>query len=579
MYGQTEATARMAYLPPRLAAGRPECIGRPVPGGRFRLEPLADRPEPDVGELVYTGPNVMLGYAGAAADLALGRTVHELHTGDIARRHPDGLYQVVGRRGRFVKLYGLRVDLDQLELVLAARGVTACCLGSDDELVVAVEGEAADRRVVADAAGLPAPAVRVLLVAALPRLPNGKPDRVAVAELRADQPERATELRALYAEVLCTPDVTEDSTFVGLGGDSLSYVHLSARLEELLGHLPSDWHTTPIGELRAAGRAPSRRRSLDTSVALRAVAILLIVGTHAALLDLPGGAHLLLAVVGYNLARFQLTAAPRRDRLRSIGRSIRRIALPSIAWAATVHLVLGSYSAAQVLLVNYVLGVPAHNDFWFVETAVYLLAALSALLAVPLVDRLDRQHPFGLPLALVAVGLVSRYGLVPGKPPTPVVVFWLVALGWAAARAATMPQRLAVTGLAAATIGGFHGDLARELLMIGGYALLVWVPVLPSLPAVNRAATVLAGSSLYIYLTHWQVYRPLEDDPLLASAASLVVGIGYAAVVARVAAAMADLRRPGSRRGREPRGRRVRGDAPEPAAAAGRRSAASPAAR
>src|SRR5690606_323938 len=59
MYGQTEATARMAYLPPEFAASHPHCIGVPIPGGEFRLAPLPEWPEPDTGELVYTGPNVM----------------------------------------------------------------------------------------------------------------------------------------------------------------------------------------------------------------------------------------------------------------------------------------------------------------------------------------------------------------------------------------------------------------------------------------------------------------------------------------------------------------------------------------
>ena len=83
MYGQTEATARMAYLPPDQAAEHPHAIGVPVPGGSFRLEPV---PGLDDCELVYTGPNVMLGYAERPEDLALGRVITELHTGDLARR-------------------------------------------------------------------------------------------------------------------------------------------------------------------------------------------------------------------------------------------------------------------------------------------------------------------------------------------------------------------------------------------------------------------------------------------------------------------------------------------------------------
>ncbi len=131
MYGATEATARMAYLPPDLAASRPSAIGRPIPGGAFRIDPVEGFD--DGGELVYEGPNVMMGYAESRADLALGSTVRELRTGDIARCGPDGLYEVIGRASRFVKLFGLRIDLQQLETWLAARGVAAQCAADDGD--------------------------------------------------------------------------------------------------------------------------------------------------------------------------------------------------------------------------------------------------------------------------------------------------------------------------------------------------------------------------------------------------------------------------------------------------------------
>src|SRR5690606_5321492 len=104
MYGQTEATARMAYLPPELVLVEPSAIGRPIPGGSLRI----DQPDATgVGELVFTGPNVMLGYAETPADLARGRDVRELRTGDLGRVDEHGLLHVVGRRSRFAKLFGL----------------------------------------------------------------------------------------------------------------------------------------------------------------------------------------------------------------------------------------------------------------------------------------------------------------------------------------------------------------------------------------------------------------------------------------------------------------------------------------
>ena len=583
MYGQTEATARMAYLPPDLAESHPQAIGVPVPGGSFRLEPLADAPHPDTGELVYRGPNVMLGYAESPADLGLGRTVGELHTGDVARRTPEGLYELVGRRSRFAKILGLRVDPQRVEALLERHGVTACCLSADDELVVAALGgdPAQVRRLVAAESGLPARAVRVHLLAELPRLATGKTDYEALRELTrrdavrppvaksrdADSPGAAAvgaapsavgesrnavaagrpsgaagvDLCQLYAEILDRSDVTPGHSFVDLGGDSLSYVEMSLRLEEALGHLPSNWHILPIRDLRPPPRQTrARRRVLETSVALRAIAIILVVGTHMQLFALSGGAHLLLGVAGFNFARFQLTDAGRLDRLRQICGGIARVAVPSMTWIGAAFLVTDDYRPSTVLLLNSLVGPDDGRiewHFWFIEALVYILVGLAAVLAIPGVDRVERRFPFAFPLALMALGLVSRYDVFGLDArydlPTAVVAFWLFALGWAAARAGGVRHRLVVTAAAAATIPGFFGQPQREALIMAGLALLIWVPTVPSVGPLNRLVGVVAGSSLYIYLTHWQVFPLLDEWPLLALAASLAVGVGYAALATR----------------------------------------------
>ncbi|NGO47610.1 AMP-binding protein [Streptomyces ureilyticus] len=609
MYGQTEATARMAYLPPHLAAERPEAVGVPIPGGSFRLHPVDDQGDPEVGELgdpgigelVYSGPNVMLGYAESPADLSLGRTVRELHTGDLARRAPDGLYEIVGRRSRFVKILGLRIDPQRVEALLERHGVTASCTADGDALAVAARGDkAADgdrlRRLVAGECGIPVRAIRVQVLAELPRLAAGKPDYEAVRQLTRPAPQEAEEaaglardLCRLYAEILDRADATEDSSFVSLGGDSLSYVEMSLRLEEALGGLPTDWHTKPIRELRAlaapvperagagaggvpaAGAAkrparwngwpstrtrgpespqtsrPSRswrtRRTLETGVALRAVGIVLIVASHIPFFSLQGGAHVLIGVAGFNFARFHLTGAERRARLRHLWRGIARVALPSVAWIAGAVALTGLYDPANALLLNSLLdqGTERHEwHYWFVEALVYILVVLAVLMAVPLLDRLERRYAFGVPLALLAVGMIGRYDLPDLAPARfhlgPTVVFWLFALGWAAARATTVRQRSLLTAVLLLALPGLFNDQPlRTTLVVAGLTLLIWMPTLPSLGPLNRIAGILASSSLYIYLTHFQVYPHVPDDfPLLALFASLAVGIGYAAVATRV---------------------------------------------
>lgn len=532
MYGQTEATARMAYLPPDLATAYPSAVGVAVPGGTLSIED---------GELVYDGPNVMLGYADSPADLALGRTVHRLRTGDLAREVASGVYEVVGRRGRFVKAFGLRIDLARVESLLAGRGVTAACAGADEAVVVAVEGRHdadAVRHDVARDCGLPARAVSVHPVRALPRLSTGKVDYPAVAALGAPRPAPAVtgSLRALYADVLERDDVTDDSTFVGLGGDSLSYVELSLRVEEELGHLPPSWHLTPVGALTAATRR-RRGRTVETSVVLRALAIIVIVGTHSDLFGFAGGAHALLAVAGFNFARFHLTSASRRTRTRHALRSVARIAVPSIAWIGAMVAVTDTYDLANVGLLNAVLGPATLGPtwhFWFVESLVWTVLVLTALFRLRVVDRLERRAPFAFAMAAVAVGLTTRFGLVPVRPGadrlgSAYAVFWLFALGWATAKARSRRDRVLVTAAVLATLPGFFGGaVLRTATVMAGLLLLVWVPAIRWPARLVRPTGTLAAASLYVYLTHWQVFPRLrESSPLAAVLASFAVGLAY----------------------------------------------------
>ena len=133
----------------------------------------------------------MLGYAECPEDLAAGRTITELRTGDLARLHPTGVYEVVGRRSRFVKIVGLRVDLGQVERILADLGVQAASAGTDDGVVVAVEGDHDTHllgKVLAQGMGLPRAALEVHAVDHLPRLATGKLDYQGVLALRRPKP-------------------------------------------------------------------------------------------------------------------------------------------------------------------------------------------------------------------------------------------------------------------------------------------------------------------------------------------------------------------------------------------------------
>ncbi|AXT85597.1 AMP-dependent synthetase [Aeromicrobium sp. A1-2] len=550
MYGQTEATARMAYLPPQTALARPESLGVPIPGGNFTIEPDPALDE-GVGELVYTGPNVMMGYATTPADLARGPELTELRTGDLARQHPDGSLEWVGRRSRIAKVAGLRIDLDRAERALDGCGLEVRCVSAGDRVTVCVDG-APDipclRSALATHCGLPMHLVTVDPVPEMPRTSAGKTDYAALerrARLRPDQeariasptsgPTLVEQIRDLYAELLERPDATPDDSFTTLRGDSLSYVEVSVRLGQLGVATPRGWHRRPIRELVPRARQ-TRGVSVEMTIVLRCVAILLVLGTHANLWTIPGGAHVLLAVVGYNFARFQLTDQPRLARLRGGLASVAHLALPCMVWIGGVAALLGTYHAGTVFFLN---GLEGSNtwtvqwQFWFLEVIIWTQVVVLAALALPWAHRLERRAPYGFALGLLASALLLRYALTgieagPTERYTPSIVLWCFVLGWAVARARTRWQRIVVSLAAVVSVVGFFGDPRREAVVVAGVLLLVWAHAIVLPGWLARATAALAAASLYIYLTQWQIYPHLEDHvPTLAVLTSLAGGLAY----------------------------------------------------
>lgn len=142
MYGQAEATARMSYLPVPYSLAKIGSIGIAIPGGAFYImeNETTEITEPlTAGELCYAGPNVTLGYANSAADLKKGDERNgRLWTGDIAYRDADGFYYITGRRQRFVKIQGKRINMDEVEQLFKNTYTTYdfACTGDDDRLLI-----------------------------------------------------------------------------------------------------------------------------------------------------------------------------------------------------------------------------------------------------------------------------------------------------------------------------------------------------------------------------------------------------------------------------------------------------------
>lgn len=183
MYGQTEAAPRMACLPPAETLRKLGSVGLPLPGGRFAIETAdGDQVGPgEQGEVVYRGPNVMMGYATSPEDLALGDVIDGvLHTGDLGHLDEDGYLFLTGRSKRIGKVFGVRVSLDEVEDLVTELGPVAVVADDDRLRIFHERGDddtvRASRKQLALDLKVPTQALLFRLTPALPVLPNGKTD-------------------------------------------------------------------------------------------------------------------------------------------------------------------------------------------------------------------------------------------------------------------------------------------------------------------------------------------------------------------------------------------------------------------
>ena len=109
---------------------------------------------------MFTGDNVMMGYATTPDDLAADAGPRDLRTGDLARLGSDGFYRWVGRRNRVAKAFGLRIDLDHLDEALADDGISAASVETDAGIAVFATSDDDLIGAVARASGLPRHAIQ-----------------------------------------------------------------------------------------------------------------------------------------------------------------------------------------------------------------------------------------------------------------------------------------------------------------------------------------------------------------------------------------------------------------------------------
>lgn len=423
MYGQTEATARIAYLPPELLGPRADCIGKAIPGGKIELlDPDTGAPTVDVGEIAYTGPNVMMGYGYDRADLVKGREVTQLRTGDLGREIEPGIFRIEGRLSRFIKPFGLRISLDELEAIARAAGAEIIATGDDSGAVIVAPNEqhaAHAKAALASKLTLPDNIFIYLIRNPAPTLGNGKPDYASLLRsAREEEPAKAQDgeaaLRAIFGAL--SPDGTIDgsSSFSSLGGDSLSYVGASLVVERVLGSVPDRWENLSLDTLTSLARqARPRRKSmwskLDAELALRAVAIGLVIVGHA-FGNMQGGADALMLLSGMAWSRFQRPKLLHEPPIVGFWRAMNRLLIIYLAIVLVYSASEGRLFTGHLLFVSTFFADWGGqlNVYWFIQTLMWCTLFTCLLFFIPAIRNFVGDKPVTSGIAFLALAIAIR---------------------------------------------------------------------------------------------------------------------------------------------------------------------------
>lgn len=524
MYGQTEASPRMSYVPPEDLLENLESVGRPIPGGDLTIIDEQGHPVTapgQAGELVYRGPNVMLGYAETRADLARPRDTFELRTGDLAEFQPNGYLRITGRLKRFVKLYGLRINLDDLEDRLGGAGYQVYCVGTDEALGIFHEseiGEGALLDTVVQTWGIRRPDIYVRKLREIPLLPSGKVD---YARLKAQLPsgreaDAPRTVQAAFAEAF-GEEVPGEATFISLEGDSILFLHLSLSLEQILGYVPTGWEKTPISRLETMARRKTGQASVPAETLVRCLAIFGIITNHLGTLGqwgIAGGAVALLFLSGLSVARIHGARLAAGKVFEFLKASLFRILIVYYVIITGVFLALPQEFAGQerswyLLYANMNMRWDALYPFWFVCAYAQLIALVALPWLIAPLRNIFRegQELFGY-LALGAGGVLSYWASrnIHGDFffMHPLAIGYVFALGWCAYFAADVYRKAALSAVLVISIFVLWTTYAIQFKLFFGFLVLssLWLKQIPLPRLAAKAAFTIASASFFIYVFH-----------------------------------------------------------------------------
>ena len=545
-YGLTEASRSTFLTVSEAVEAELDSVGQP--NGDVELQISAD------GRIRIRGSNVVNEMLVDGRRVCVPDQSGWLTTNDLGEIRAGRLF-FLGRADDILNIGGIKVpphlvEERMAELLQVADGFCVArvpdAMRGDGLLIAAIDGlDRSDSRLreVAELAlserGVSgAGSISIVRWPELPVTESGKPRRAEVSRKFVTQsdafqpaPQEATRtiwskmlghskprgVRALYQKAFPRAEVNEEATFVSLGGDSLSFVELSVDLGDQLGYLPENWQTRSVRELEGLPRKRALTQDVDATVFFRCVGMLAIVAGHFDALDVSGSTFLLLAIAGFNFARFQLPKMLSTGSVRPVMETALRVAVPTF-----VALVLLEGKAhelnitALLLLDNWTDARDEKFGFWFLELIVQILLLVALLMSWRRAREMAIAHSFRFAFAvLVTCVVISIAGPLFWNTEhlynrVPHMLMWLFALGWVMASAKSIDQRL-LAGVLALLLPPLIWDHVLDRfwlghgviwIAVGGISLLL-VSRVRLLYPLNRIAALVAGASIFIYIAHY----------------------------------------------------------------------------
>lgn len=346
-----------------------------------------------------------------------------------------------------------------------------------------------------------------------------------VPQVASGDRDSPRDFRSILQEVAGNGELLDDSTFVNLGGDSLSYVSASIAIEQIIGHIPDNWENQTVSELEAHKVRSGPFRQLETSILVRALGILFIISGHfedqintsiffnPIGITYPGGcAVILLMAAGFSFARFGLPRAIKSGPA-PILLSLWRVLLPTAAFLLTVQLVSGRFSWPTILMYSNFIDPYMNSGLgpWFIQNLLQILALLAVAFSFSSVRALVGRSPYRFCLGALAISMVS-FSVGPYIWDTahldhrvPHMFMYAFMVGCCIYLASESRQKILLSAVLVLLLG--LGAPEYTWLTVVGGLTLIWSQNVRLLWPLNILVGAVGGASLFIYLSHGNFQR------------------------------------------------------------------------